>query len=192
MIRTLLLFAANLIYQLITTPPNTGKELGKLEGDEKSSDGNNFISYKGRLTTIILFNICLMMNIYHYHDYPVSYLEILYFIVIVIGCGISLKAYNDLGIFYTFEIGTRKNHRLITTGLYKYLAHPGYTGQAMVLCSIILICNVYWFVTLLLLAYTIFRFYDRVINEELMLKYHFSMSYNKYLKERYRMIPYIW
>ncbi|KDQ51238.1 hypothetical protein JAAARDRAFT_62646 [Jaapia argillacea MUCL 33604] len=41
--------------------------------------------------------------------------------------------YNTLGRFFTFQMGIRRDHRLITKGPYSFVRHPSYTGA--MLCS---------------------------------------------------------
>ena len=47
------------------------------------------------------------------------------------GAYIRRRCYSIMGKMFTFEISIRKNHRLITTGPYGIVRHPGYSGAAL-------------------------------------------------------------
>ena len=44
--------------------------------------------------------------------------------------GLSLRWWSqaELGSMFTFEVGIRRDHRLVQTGPYAILRHPSYTG----------------------------------------------------------------
>ncbi|ESK92977.1 hypothetical protein Moror_8980 [Moniliophthora roreri MCA 2997] len=46
---------------------------------------------------------------------------------------IRYACYRELGRLFTFEMSIRKEHRLVTTGPYALVRHPGYTG---VVCTV--------------------------------------------------------
>ncbi|KNZ77957.1 putative protein-S-isoprenylcysteine O-methyltransferase [Termitomyces sp. J132] len=48
--------------------------------------------------------------------------------LVLAGCWLRLKAFRTLREFYTFEMTLRENHRLVTSGPYRYVRHPGYTA----------------------------------------------------------------
>lgn len=56
-----------------------------------------------------------------------------YLSVLAVGALIRLSAYGGLGRNFTFQLA--KPDRLITSGVYKYLQHPSYTGIVLVLPS---------------------------------------------------------
>jgi len=45
------------------------------------------------------------------------------------GAIIRIICFRELGRFFTFLVSIRKDHKLITTGLYRYVRHPSYTGS---------------------------------------------------------------
>ena len=48
------------------------------------------------------------------------------------GSLLRLWCYRTLGRFFTYELSVRDNHRLITTGPYAIVRHPGYLGTTMI------------------------------------------------------------
>src|ERR1700742_2244743 len=54
--------------------------------------------------------------------------------ILVISMGaIRVWCYHALGTLFTFQITVRENHRLVNTGPYAYVRHPGYTSLIFVL-----------------------------------------------------------
>ncbi|KAF8063938.1 hypothetical protein FPV67DRAFT_1451189 [Lyophyllum atratum] len=53
-------------------------------------------------------------------------------LITVAGCWLRLKAFRTLKELYTFEITIRENHKLVTTGPYGVIRHPGYAAFSTV------------------------------------------------------------
>jgi len=51
----------------------------------------------------------------------------------VLGGYIRYKCYKEMGRMFTFEMSIRRDHRLVTSGPYSIVRHPGYTG---ILCTV--------------------------------------------------------
>ncbi|KAL6230381.1 hypothetical protein BDW75DRAFT_244860 [Aspergillus navahoensis] len=56
-----------------------------------------------------------------------------YLTLVVLGAFIRLGAYSGLGRNFTYQLA--KPDRLVTSGLYKYLQHPSYTGAVLLLAG---------------------------------------------------------
>jgi protein-S-isoprenylcysteine O-methyltransferase Ste14 len=53
--------------------------------------------------------------------------------VLGVGGGLfRLKAYHELGKFFTFQLALLKDHRLVTTGPFALVRHPSYAGMTAV------------------------------------------------------------
>lgn len=50
-----------------------------------------------------------------------------------LGGYIRYKCYKEMGTMFTFEMCIRREHRLVTSGPYGIVRHPGYTG---ILCAV--------------------------------------------------------
>ncbi|KAL4994669.1 hypothetical protein BDV10DRAFT_188791 [Aspergillus recurvatus] len=56
-----------------------------------------------------------------------------YLTLVALGAFIRLSAYGGLGRNFTYQLA--KPNRLVTSGLYKYLQHPSYTGIVLLLAG---------------------------------------------------------
>lgn len=68
-------------------------------------------------------------------------------ILATIGGYIRHRCYQELGVMFTFELSIRKDHRLVTTGPYRIVRHPGYTAAFITMAGFVC-CNltsVYFF-----------------------------------------------
>ncbi|KAF8629852.1 hypothetical protein AX15_003214 [Amanita polypyramis BW_CC] len=52
--------------------------------------------------------------------------------LISLGGYIRYRCYKEMGSMFTFEMSIRQDHRLVTSGPYSIVRHPGYTG---ILCT---------------------------------------------------------
>ena len=49
------------------------------------------------------------------------------------------RCYRELGKYFTFEMSVAKDHRLVTTGPYSIVRHPGYVGTILTHISVLLL-----------------------------------------------------
>ncbi|KAJ4005878.1 hypothetical protein NW752_001121 [Fusarium irregulare] len=66
-------------------------------------------------------------ELFGWNPYTLAYL----FLIICIGGPLRLTAFAQLGSNFTFKLGPPNT--LTTDGMYRYMQHPGYTGQIVVL-----------------------------------------------------------
>lgn len=88
------------------------------------------------------------------------------------------------------EIQKKRNHKVITTGPYKYVRHPMYVGMTILFFSLSLaLGSFYSFIpSLFIAAFIVYRAYneDRALHKEL-------KGYKEYaMKTKYRLLPGIW
>jgi protein-S-isoprenylcysteine O-methyltransferase Ste14 len=53
--------------------------------------------------------------------------------LVIIGGLMRLACYLTLGKLFTFELSIMKDHKLVTTGLYRFVRHPSYLAYTLVL-----------------------------------------------------------
>ncbi|MCU0419540.1 MAG: isoprenylcysteine carboxylmethyltransferase family protein [Cyclobacteriaceae bacterium] len=85
----------------------------------------------------------------------------------------------------------RVGHELITSGPYRWVAHPMYTAMALgVVGNALLTAN--FLLTLLHVAGLGLLLWVRLRDEELLLEEQFGDRYRQFLLTRWRLIPFIW
>jgi protein-S-isoprenylcysteine O-methyltransferase Ste14 len=112
-------------------------------------------------------------------------------IIFVVGWGVVVWAMVENKFFETTaRIQKEREQRVVSTGPYAIVRHPGYTGMILYYgCAPFIIGSLYGLIPALLLAIVfIFRTYfeDRMLYKEL-------SGYKEYAKKvRYRLVPFIW
>lgn len=179
-----------LLYRTITfTDPNTGNEMGRCEGDEVSKFGN--YSYTTALVQRLFMFVLAMFSVGFRSNIEVKWFDWLMILIATAGVVLSQWAYATLGRFYTFQLGTRKDHYLVSDGPYQYLLHPGYFGQFMLNISSILFFRIGFFTTTFILIVAVQTLLWRIKNEEIMLERKFP-DWNRHKSTRWHFIPFIW
>jgi len=97
-------------------------------------------------------------------------------------------SHRDLGRHWTATVGIREEHKLITTGIYKYIRHPMYAAHIVWAIAQILILHNWiagysFFITMLP-----FYFYRRRKEEEMLME-EFGEEYKEYKKRTGSLIP---
>ncbi|KAF8153192.1 hypothetical protein B0H34DRAFT_662466 [Crassisporium funariophilum] len=64
-------------------------------------------------------NICLS---------PITFIAMIF---MVWGGAIRYLCYREMGRHFTFQVALLENHKLVTSGPYSYVRHPGYTGGVL-------------------------------------------------------------
>ncbi len=59
-------------------------------------------------------------------------------VLLIIGALVRKACYREMGKNFTFELTIRKEHNLVTTGLYSVVRHPSYTALSAVVTGSIL------------------------------------------------------
>jgi protein-S-isoprenylcysteine O-methyltransferase len=104
---------------------------------------------------------------------------------------IIIVARVNLGKQGTGTLVIRENHELITTGLYKYLRHPMYTGTLLGVIGFALVSQSI-IISLITFSIYFWVFKERIKYEETILEKTFGEKYRKYKGSSYRLIPFLY
>ena len=111
----------------------------------------------------------------------------------LMAAGIGLRAWSivTLGRFFQYRIKVQPGHQVVTSGPYRYVRHPSYTGIAMVLAGIALASGDVWS----LLAVTALGgagLAVRIRAEERQLTQALGAEYERFAAGRKRLVPGVW
>ena len=194
MSKHLLVFVATILLQRISIQPKAAdqKEKKAVENSEP---------FHWVITVVLpkLSYFLYTLPIYHFFFFSpvVHYIDIIAFVATISSCAFRLWSYSVLNEFFTFQVSTSANHKLITHGPYKFVRHPGYTGLLLAGTSyaVFWINNPFFSVSLsvaLLLLPVLFTWtwiLNRLKMEEEFLKKIFGKEYIEFQRSRARLIP---
>lgn len=108
----------------------------------------------------------------------------------IIGVATRLYCRRILGSQFSHKLQVIEGHRLITTGLYKYVRHPAYTGDLLVQIGVTIFFSsaIGFFVMTLLVPCFLYR----ISVEEKMMIGQFGSSYREYQKNTKKLIPFVY
>ena len=119
-----------------------------------------------------------------------SFPQIAGLVLTIIGLFIAIIARKMLADNWSSNVELKKDHTLITTGIYKYVRHPIYTGIIFMgigtIAVVQSIITVFFYVIV-----TVFLIYKFKKEEQLLLK-HFPKEYPEYMKKTKALIPFIY
>ena len=108
----------------------------------------------------------------------------------MIGLVIRYVAFTTLGRFFSRTLREAENHALITSGIYKYIRHPGYLSDFLIFIGVALAMNN--LISMIMIPVTFAPAYAyRIHVEEKMLIEIFGKKYSEYQKISKRLIPHI-
>jgi protein-S-isoprenylcysteine O-methyltransferase Ste14 len=112
------------------------------------------------------------------------------FLIVFAGWSLSMKGRYDLGTNWEkcYDYQVKNEQELVTSGVYKYVRHPIYSGIALMFIGGELIVQSYLVFAYLLLYYAA---YMQAKWEEALLIKHFGNKYKEYMKRSKRFIPFV-
>ncbi len=116
-------------------------------------------------------------------------LMVIGYISVLSGFGISICALKDLGTSWTsmLQYRIKKQQKLITSGIYKYIRHPIYLSVILELVGYELIVRSWLFVIFLIFSTAVFVYH--IPKEENLLESYFKKSYKTYKTKTKKLIP---
>jgi protein-S-isoprenylcysteine O-methyltransferase Ste14 len=165
----------------------------KHKDNKINKEANMVSSFFVQFNNCVLISLLCIVN-YCFDTNSINHFDTLLLFLAIAGAIIRYKAYYDLGCHFTFDIGIIKGHKLVTQGIYKYIAHPGYFGSLLVMisCIIFTLKSVNYFVLASLICNVLYLCYDRIKKEERILLEYFSIEYKNYLMITKRLIPFVY
>jgi protein-S-isoprenylcysteine O-methyltransferase len=112
-------------------------------------------------------------------------------VLAVTGLMIRIQSILTLKQYFTYSVAQAENHKLIETGLYKIIRHPGYLGQLMIFAGISISLSNWLSVLLMMIPITIGYIYRIKVEESFMIE-QMGENYLNYQKRTKRIIPMIY
>ena len=120
---------------------------------------------------------------------PPLLLDWVFAVLAVIGVGFAIWARFHLGRNWSVQPAVKEQHELITSGPYKYVRHPIYTGILLLEFATALTGNIFgigMFIVFCLI------FVPRIDKEEKIMLELFPDKYSAYQVKTKRLIPFVW
>lgn len=117
-------------------------------------------------------------------------LRLLGVVAYVVGFVLSSVAVVALGPQFSVEVTIQEGHRLITTGPYRLLRHPRYSGTLLFFAGISLVFRSG--LSLLLVALVAALLLWRIHDEERLMKDEFGAAWQQYAARTWRLVPYVY
>lgn len=149
--------------------------------------------YSSIFTVLYLFAVLLIpaIRVFGLGNYINATLQTLGIFIQIAGLVVRISSLQTLGRFYTGQLAITSGHRIVTTGLYKHIRHPGYLSVLIQSFGFgLAMGNAICIVIILALYFCVYAY--RIQVEEQMLIDHFGEEYREYAKRTFCIIPYIW
>jgi protein-S-isoprenylcysteine O-methyltransferase Ste14 len=109
-------------------------------------------------------------------------------ITFMVGLWLLWRSHADLGRNWRVTTEITEGHKLVTTGVFRYIRHPMYSAHFLWgIAQVLLIHN--WIAGLASLIVMLPMYLLRVRREERMMLDEFGEDYRKYMKQTARLIP---
>lgn len=146
----------------------------------------NFLLPAGQLVSMVFLCVSAF-TMAHQSFNNLAGLRIAGYVVVAIGLFVSMWAQWALGSNWSGHIGVHKKHQLVTTGPYKWVRNPMYSGMWISGIGICLVSlNVFYSLAALTWA---LAFSTRIPAEEAVMKAKFKRKYDQYCSQTGRLVP---
>lgn len=190
LLRAAIVTLINLCVNISNTSPNENNEMGSHHDDKVAKDERSAFT-KSRIVRNTLYTILTINYTYNHFDANINWYDYILMTMIAIGFILRIWSYVTLGRLFTFTVGTRSMHTLVTTGPYRFLAHPGYTGVILINIFSILFLRAHPIFVILVSLYIIYGMNRRISFEEQFMRQEFGEKYDEFISTRSRLIPFI-
>jgi len=111
--------------------------------------------------------------------------------LIAIGLAIRIQSMLTLKQYFTYSVAKVENHKIIETGLYKFIRHPGYLGQLIIFIGISTSISNWLSILVMMIPVTLGYLYRIKVEERFMIE-QLGEDYLNYQKRTKRLIPMIY
>lgn len=109
----------------------------------------------------------------------------------VIGLLVRIHSILTLRQYFTYSVAKVENHKIIDTGLYKFIRHPGYLGQLIIFIGIAISISNWLSILLMMIPVTLGYLY-RIKVEEKFMSDQLGEEYKKYQERTKKIIPIVY
>ncbi|MEB3222128.1 MAG: isoprenylcysteine carboxylmethyltransferase family protein [Candidatus Sericytochromatia bacterium] len=168
-----------------------GEVLYRLHGAVRTREDRHSSHVLGLALTVSLSASAHMLwtGLGRVTDWPL--LSSLGFIVALGGMALRYWAIQTLGAMFTSAVHLRADHRLVETGPFRWIRHPGYAGTLAFLVGMACGLENPWLAAALLAIHGLAYAY-RIHVEEACLRDHFGEAYGAYAARTWRLLPYVY
>ena len=96
-----------------------------------------------------------------------------------LGFAVRVAAYRHLGLMFTYRLGQRAGHQLITDGIYRWMRHPSYVGSTLTLLGLCVVARSWQMLVAEILA-VVPLMGVRIQREEALLARSFGEEWTRY------------
>src|SRR3984885_6405717 len=149
------------------------------------------------LLSLAFFGLWIVPAIYALTGFPPAldrpFIPAIAILGVVTLCGALLLFYRshaDLGKNWSISLQIRNEHRLVTTGIFRFIRHPMYSSFFLLaVAQLMLLPNWFAGVTGLIGVAMLYAF--RIRQEERMMMERFGAEYREYVAHTARLIPWL-
>jgi protein-S-isoprenylcysteine O-methyltransferase Ste14 len=107
------------------------------------------------------------------------------------GIGLRWWSFRTLGRYFTFTVQTSADQPVVTSGPYRFVRHPSYTGIMLALAGV---ATTYgnWLSVAAFVVVLMVGFVNRIRVEEAALSAALGHAYTSYASGRKRLVPLVW
>ncbi len=164
---------------------------GKKHAGSADSDRKSLTYLYGAIISGYCIGIPVSFSGFGEISTSVIYVPLCGLLFIIIGLVIRMAAIKTLAGQFTYTVKIVDDHKLITSGIYKYIRHPSYLGQAFILLGCGLALSDWVSVIILFVPVVIATIY-RINIEEVVLSENFPDQYKDYIIHTKKLIPWIY
>ena len=142
------------------------------------------------LPTAFIILLLLQIYVFRFDLIPhITLLEVIGVILCGLGVAFALWARIYLGRNWNAKPSVQEGHELVTSGPYKFVRHPIYTGVMTAILGSVLVDGTLWLIIFVLFGVELIR---RISVEEKLMMDLFPTTYPKYMKRTKALVPFIW